>query len=68
MFYTIDRRPETVQKLGRPAIEAHSLLAAAKGRAAADTGIHRITTADARRFVKLHYGMALEDALAKGLV
>lgn len=46
MFYTIDRRPETVQKLGRPAIEAHSLLAAAKGRAAADTGIYRRTASE----------------------
>jgi len=68
MFHTIDRRPETVQKLGWPAIEAHSLLAAAKGRAAADTGIHRITTADARRLVKLHYGLTLEQALERGLV
>lgn len=68
MHYTIDRRAETVAKRGRPEIRAHSVLAAAKGYAAADTGIHRITVADARRLVNLHYGVTLEDALAKGMI
>lgn len=66
MFYTIDRRPETVQKLGGPAIEAHSLLAAAKGRAAADTGKVAVLT-KAEQIAALADGTRSRDEIRKAL-
>jgi hypothetical protein len=69
LSYTIDRAPDTVARHGHPVLTAFSLRSAAKGYVAADPG-HRsmVTWADANRLCKLYYGVALDDALARGEV
>ena len=69
LTYTIDRAPETVHRKGYPVLSAWTVKQAARTYARADPA-HRnmITKADAGRLCKLYYGMALDEAVAKGLV
>lgn len=69
LTYTLDRSPETVARRGHPELLAFTLRSAAKGHVQADRDHRRIcTAADAKRLCKLFYGVALDDAVAKGLV